>query len=520
MKRPRFATVATVALLAGALVAIQVPAAGFHEGGPVLLESHQFEWTDPDSGGQVLMTENVWEGCVVDDRFVPHDMTWEYVVDNVSFDPDPGVTNGFSGFQILFPAAIPELYNQLSPTTGGPWLQNAFSGGFPPFGVEWDAPLPGFGILPGESGSFSFCTFERVDVIVESEGVGGGPAGWGHTWGLAFPEPIIDADGIATAGDGVPGAVNVAIGDALESFPVGGATTAGLDWFDNDADGQWTFGFGGDDLHSEDQGTCATAIRDGDHDLGLDCKILDLNNSLADQQQVDCDLEVNVPFTPPHTVPNNGCPSSLNNIRWFDADGDMSWDNGEDIVLDQNGDMIFGEVINTQTFVFHGFQSVPGELMSVLALDACSDGHIICKKVKYMDDSGDGIIEVGEPVWFLEVIQVHNPSGMTWTNTIVKDRWGAELDVESATPSSGTAELTTKGKSAKEFLEWQIGDLGPGETANLVLRVHTDLNPAGHQQYTSPGEYEYNSGAVVKFRNEAGKQRSFETGSVFLTVVP
>ncbi len=184
-----------------------------------------------------------------------------------------------------------------------------------------------------------------------------------------------------------------------------------------------------------------------------------------DQQQVDCDLEVNVPFTPPHSVPN----------KWLPIEPEQH------------------------------------EVMSVLALDA---------KVKYMDDSGNGIIEVGELVWFLEVIQVHNPSDMTWTNTIVKDRWGAELDVESATPLSGTAVLTTKGKSAKEFLEWQIGDLGPGETANLVLRVHTDLNPAGHQQYTSPGEYEYNSGAVVKFLNEAGKQRSFETGSVFLTVVP
>ena len=40
------------------------------------------------------------------------------------------------------------------------------------------------GIMPGGVGIFSFCTFERDDVIVPKlgDGLGSGPAGWAHTW--------------------------------------------------------------------------------------------------------------------------------------------------------------------------------------------------------------------------------------------------------------------------------------------------------------------------------------------------
>ncbi len=87
-----------------------------------------------------------------------------------------------------------------------------------------------------------------------------------------------------------------------------------------------------------------------------------------------------------------------------------------------------------------------------------------------------------------------------------------------AVPTQGTATLTTQGNSNKEFLKWEVGTLGPGGTANLVLMAQTDLNPAGHQEYTSPGTYEFNSGAVLKFLVD-GKQTSFETGSIMVTVV-
>ncbi|MCH8281277.1 MAG: hypothetical protein IIC96_11415 [Chloroflexi bacterium] len=153
-------------------------------------------------------------------------------------------------------------------------------------------------------------------------------------------DQIIDADGTLSAGDGIPGAVEVSLGDPLASFPVTGSVFSGLDWFDNDADGQWTFGAGGDDLHSEDPSTCPGAIRDGLHQLGQDCIVLDLDGSLFTGQRVDCDLEVNFPFTEPHLT-NDGCPSSINDIRYHDANNNGSWDDGEDIVLDTNGDSFF-----------------------------------------------------------------------------------------------------------------------------------------------------------------------------------
>ena len=502
----------------------------------LLLKSHSFLWTDPRSGGEFVMTENVYEGCrcgegeILDRPCEPRvDMTWEYVVENISYNPQPGDpanpipgdTNGFSGFQIVFPGPVPELCNQQSPAIGGLWHQNSFSGQFPPFGIEWDVPAVGdLGILPGETGVFSFCSAERFDMVVEAEGEGGGPAGWAHTWSVFGGEPIIDADGTVSPGDGFPGAVDVACGNALASFPVVGIADAGLDWFDNDHDGQWTFGFGGDDLHSEDPGTCSTAIRDGDHDLGFDCKVLDMDGSLVDGQQVDCDLEVNVAFTEPH-VSNGGCPSSLNGIKYHDANGDTSWDDGEDIVLDPNGNDTF-DCFAGQDFLFHGFQSVPGEMFPeqlVVGVACDSDDRTLCKKVKYADEDGDGLIEVGELINFRVFIVVRNTSPNMWARTIVQDRFGAEIAVSGATATHGRVTMSTKGRSEKVFLVWDIGMLPPGGVATLEMETETDLTPDGYQSYTSCSYHDFNSGAVLKFRMPDGKQRSFETGSVVVSVL-
>lgn len=506
----KLSVLASMTLVLG-LLAPAAPVAAFHDGGPVLLNSHTFVWVDPDSAGEIWMTENVFEGCEVDDTFIPHDMTWQWIVNNVSYDPIPGITNGFSGFQLQFPGPVAELYNQQSPTIGGPWDQNAFSGTAPPFGAEWDVRLPDAGIMPGETGMFSFCTFERMDVVVESEGSGSGPAGWAHTWGYPIPEPIIDADGTATPLEGIPGAVDVAVLDLLTSWPTG-RYQEGLDLFDTDGNAAWTFGPAGDDLHVEDPVTHPGAIRDGVHDDFIDPIVLDLDGSLdatPGAEPVSCDMETG-------TFCAAGLPGDM---AFFDTDQNGFWDDGEDIVFDANQDGIFGEVLNTQNFIFHGFQSVPGALLYNLDLDACSADHQVCKKVKYMDEDGDGVIEAGEPVMFLEVIQVHNGSDVTWNDVTVKDRWGAEIAVNFSHATHGIPVFTTKGSSEKVFLEWEIGDLAAGETANLVLMTMTDLNPGGNQSYTEPGDYEYNSGAVVKYRVE-GKQNSFGTGTVWVSVLP
>jgi len=48
------------------------------------------------------------------------------------------------------------------------------------------------------------------------------------------------------------------------------------------------------------------------------------------------------------------------------------------------------------------------------------------------------------------------------------------------------------------FEKWSIGKLKAGETITIIVRVSTDLNPGGKQEFTSPCEHCINSGAVLK----------------------
>jgi len=168
---------------------------------PMVSVDHQHNsWFDPDSGGWLSISAAAFEGCGTD----PFAMTWRYHVFNSSYNPwgpgpcweESGCSNGLSGFQIVFDQAIPELHNQQSPAVGGPWDQNAFSGQAPPWGVEWDVDFDDWdesgapvylGIMPGGNpawGQFSFCTDERVSLRVWDEGIGAGPYGWAHSWGM------------------------------------------------------------------------------------------------------------------------------------------------------------------------------------------------------------------------------------------------------------------------------------------------------------------------------------------------
>ena len=158
--------------------------------------------------------------------------------------------------------------------------------------------------------------------------------GHGDTMGPCAPPVVacggtfdfcIDADGTATPGDGLPGAAQVMPGMMLTSFPAT-FNNSGLDWFDNDGNMAWTMGAAGDDLHVEDFAFCPGALRDGSHQLGVDCKVLDIDGSLFTGQGVFCDLEI------------GGCPGS---VKFHDMNGNTAWDDGEDIVLDTNLNSIF-----------------------------------------------------------------------------------------------------------------------------------------------------------------------------------
>ncbi len=148
-----------------------------------------------------------------------------------------------------------------------------------------------------------------------------------------FNEPrdaIVDADGTLSRFSGDPTFRDVKDGDPLTTWPTAGGVE-GIDLFDTDGSASWTFG---DDIHVEDSRTHPGAIRNGVHDDGLDPNVLDWDNSLDSTpgaEPVSCDLEGGAFCT----------GTLLTDLKFFDANGDGKWNDGEDIVLDLNGDGFF-----------------------------------------------------------------------------------------------------------------------------------------------------------------------------------
>jgi hypothetical protein len=196
------------------------------------------------------------------------------------------------------------------------------------------------GNLPLNDGATAYEVDEEGNLVIDPEGnriVIVGPSDPLWVVAVAGEKPcediIIDADGTTSPGDGVPGAVEVFKGAPLTAWP----TTRyieGLDMFDNDGDAAWTFGYNGDDLHVEDPTTHPGAIRDGFHDDFLDPIVLDWDGSLdlpPNKDPVSCDMET-----------GTFCPAGLpGNIKFYDTSGNGFWDDGEDIVLDVNGNGVF-----------------------------------------------------------------------------------------------------------------------------------------------------------------------------------
>lgn len=161
----------------------------------------------------------------------------------------------------------------------------------------------------------------------------------GDERGPCTDDAIIDADGTETRFSGDPEAREVSVGDSLSTFPVDNPNGSGLDAFDQDGDGQWTLsdaGEAGDDLHVEGLAFCETGQRDSVHQEDADCLVLDNNDDLATGDQVDCDLEVGLNFG---SSTFDSCPPD--GVTYHDANDNGAWDDGEDIVLDGNGNLVF-----------------------------------------------------------------------------------------------------------------------------------------------------------------------------------
>lgn len=149
----------------------------------------------------------------------------------------------------------------------------------------------------------------------------------------------------------------------------------------------------------------------------------------------------------------------------------------------------------------------------------CSTDNVVCKQAVIEDNDEDGVVEVGEEITYLFHIMVNNNSGEDWTNVVVKDNFGGELEItDTVENTGGTLTINTVGNSDKAKISWEIGDLADGESAELVLKVMTDINPGGDQTYTDCGVHDINSGANVKFRDENNKQGSYTTPSMTVDV--
>ena len=149
----------SIAKQVGSAVVATFIASGTVSAATVLSNSH-------DYGG--LITINV----TVEDNYLGDfsKYLWKYDVTNHAYDPNPGTSNGFSGFEL----AIPNpgglgLADMRAPNSG--WEFDCCSGQ----PVEYDIRnSAGLGIMPGESGSFSFTSLPVS--ITNSTG------GWWHSW--------------------------------------------------------------------------------------------------------------------------------------------------------------------------------------------------------------------------------------------------------------------------------------------------------------------------------------------------
>ncbi len=106
------------------------------------------------------------------------------------------------------------------------------------------------------------------------------------------------------------------------------------------------------------------------------------------------------------------------------------------------------------------------------------------------------------------------------TDIVVTDNLAAEIEIDRVSSvSQGTLEIRYTGRSEKAHLTWNVGTLQPDEWAWFTLEISTDLNPAGRQEYTSPGVYELNSGPTMKYYVD-GIKYSLEIAPIIHTVVP
>lgn len=118
--------------------------------------------------------------------------------------------------------------------------------------------------------------------------------------------------------------------------------------------------------------------------------------------------------------------------------------------------------------------------------------------------------------WWNITYLVTNINDYEISDVIVKDNFGANLNVTLISSTKGDYYQYTNKPGNQYRFKWEIGNMAPLETVSLKLNISTGLNPAGKQEFTEPGLKVLNSGATVKWKDNNGKKDSAETGQIFI----
>ena len=167
------------------------------------------------------------------------------------------------------------------------------------------------------------------------------------------------------------------------------------------------------------------------------------------------------------------------------------------------------------------------------------------------EDNPDSNVTVGELVqgnmtinftnnfsWPITDARISDNLGAEWgiagdgidndRDTVVDDGDAGDLSAAyNIIPAGSDLDLRLTGKTKKVHLKLSNIDVASGDSALCVLGIFTDYNPGkgktpGIHSYSSPGTYEINSGAVLKFTDPdpdgPGFQLSAHTPSIDVTV--
>ena len=94
---------------------------------------------------------------------------------------------------------------------------------------------------------------------------------------------------------------------------------------------------------------------------------------------------------------------------------------------------------------------------------------------------------------------------------------GVEITATFEDGDVDTFKIIWTGNSAKVHFSWTIGSMDEDEVKEMYLVISTDKNPAGHQEFTSPGITFLNSGATAKIMTQ---NRNDKWHSIFSTSTP